>query len=107
ARALQRRKPMNPGSIVVGTDLGAASAEAIVAAGRWAREQGTALVVVHVAPDEVLRALEVPQVTAALRDRVDALLQPIGVPFIVRIEAGSPHAALVRVGDETRAELVV
>jgi nucleotide-binding universal stress UspA family protein len=63
--------------------------------------------VVHAAPDEVLRALETPKVEAALRARAVGLLGAAPPPLSVVIVAGSPHAALVHLADERGAALVV
>jgi nucleotide-binding universal stress UspA family protein len=93
--------------VVVGTDLSSSATEAIRQAGAWAARSGAPLVVVHVAPDELFRALEIPTVTEALRARVDTLVQPFGASFEIAIESGSPHAALVRFSDQREAALTV
>jgi nucleotide-binding universal stress UspA family protein len=98
---------MSLAPVVVGTDLSASAGEAIRQAGAWAVRIGAPLLVVHVAPDEIFRALEVPKVVDALTSRVEALVRPSGAQFKVVIEAGSPHAALVRLSDEQRAALTV
>jgi nucleotide-binding universal stress UspA family protein len=64
-------------------------------------------VVVHAAPDEVLRALETPKVEGALHARAASFLGANAPPLSVIIAAGSPHAALVHIADERRAALVV
>jgi nucleotide-binding universal stress UspA family protein len=98
---------MNSGTVVVGTDLSGASAEAISQAAAWAKRSNGVLVVVHVAPDEIFRALETPHVASALQDRVDGIVRPLGLSFDVALEAGSPHSALIKVADERHAALVV
>ena len=98
---------MTQAPILVGTDLSDSSGEAVKQAGAWASRTGAPLVVVHVAPDEIFRALETPKVTSALRARTDALLGDSGPPFDVVITAGSPHGALVHLADERKASLLV
>jgi nucleotide-binding universal stress UspA family protein len=93
--------------IIVGTDLSNTAAEAMRQAGAWAVRTGAPLVVVHVAPDEVFRALETPKVAAALQARAESLLGADAPPLSVVITAGSPHAALVHLADERGAALVV
>lgn len=93
-------------TIVVGTDLSAGATEAVTQAHAWARRVGARLLVVHVAPDEIFRALETPRVASALEDRVAEIVGR-DVPFEVTIAAGSPHGELVRLADERNATLLV
>lgn len=98
---------MANGPIVVGTDLSSGAAEALQQAGAWARRRGSKLLVVHVAPDEIFKALETPKITDALTERVASLLAPSGVTAEVVLGAGSPHAELVRIAREHDATMVV
>jgi len=93
--------------VIVGTDLSPSAAEAIRQAGAWAARIGTRLVIVHVAPDELFAALETPKVVDALRERVDAWVRPLQLPYEVLLRAGSAHSALVREADQSAAELLV
>jgi nucleotide-binding universal stress UspA family protein len=93
--------------VLVGIDLSPSAAEAIRQAGAWAKRAAAPLVVVHVAPDELFRALETPKVGDALRARVESTLGPECPPFDVVLVAGSAHGALVRLADERKAALVV
>jgi nucleotide-binding universal stress UspA family protein len=93
--------------VVVGIDLSPSAIEAVSQAGAWAMRTGAPLVVVHVAPDELFRALETPKVGDALRERVERTLGADCPPFDVALVAGSPHGALVRLADERNAALVV
>jgi nucleotide-binding universal stress UspA family protein len=93
--------------VIVGIDRSAAAQENIRQAGAWAQRIGAPLVIAHVAPDEVIRALETPGHMDTLRLRVEKVLGA-GVPaFEVVILAGSPHAALVQLADERNAALIV
>ena len=98
---------MTQAPILVGTDLSNSSEQAIQQAGAWARRTGAPLVVCHIAPDEVFRALETPKVAAALRARTESLLGPSAPALEVVIGSGSPHAALVHLADERGATLLV
>jgi nucleotide-binding universal stress UspA family protein len=93
--------------VIVGTDLSGSAAEAIRQAGAWAARASAPLLVVHVAPDEIFAALETPKVEAGIAKRVEATLAGLDVSAEIAIEAGSPHAALVRLSEERRARLVV
>jgi nucleotide-binding universal stress UspA family protein len=90
----------------VGTDLSHSATEAIRQAASWAARNSAPLIVVHVAPDDVFRALETPRVTSALRERVEAIIGSAAPAFEIVIAAGSPHGALVHLADERGAALV-
>src|ERR1041385_4546705 len=60
--------------VVVGIDLSTSGLEAVRQAAAWAARPGAPLVVAHVAPDELSRALETPKVADALRERVATTL---------------------------------
>ncbi|HEX4341658.1 MAG TPA: universal stress protein [Polyangiaceae bacterium] len=98
---------MSQSPVVVGTDLSHSATEAIRQAGAWAARIAAPLLVVHVAPDEVFRALETPKVTSALAARTEAILGASAPPFEIAILSGSPHGALVHLADERGAALVV
>lgn len=98
---------MGSSPIVVGTDLSGGAAEAVSQAGAWAQRTGGQLLVVHVAPDEIFRALETPKVLDAIQERVQTQLEGTGVVAEVVLGAGSPHTELVRIADERKAPLVV
>jgi nucleotide-binding universal stress UspA family protein len=93
--------------VLVGIDLSPSAAEAIRQAGAWARRSGAPLVAVHVAPDELFRALETPKVADALRTRIESTLGPECPAFDVVLAAGSAHGALVQLADARKAALVV
>lgn len=95
------------GPIVVGTDLSSGATEAVSQAGAWAQRTGGTLLVVHVAPDEIFRALETPKVLEALEERVETQLAGTGVSAEVVLGAGSAHAELVRIATKREAPLVV
>lgn len=98
---------MSQAPVIVGTDLSHSATEAIRQAAAWASRTSAPLVIVHVAPDEVFRALETPRVTSALQARTGEILGSSAPPFEVVIASGSPHGALVRLADERHAALVV
>ena len=98
---------MMSGTVVIGTDLSPPASEAVRQGAAWAKARGASLTIVHVAPDDILRALEEPAVTAALSHRVDPIARPLGVPFEVALEAGSAHSGLVRAADRLGAALIV
>lgn len=98
---------MKNATVVVGTDLSSSAGEALSQAAAWAKRRDAGLVVVHVAPDEIFRAMETPQVTEALRARVDSVIGGLGLSIDVVLEAGTAHSALVRVADERGAALLV
>ena len=100
-------RAMKNATVVVGTDLSSSAGEALTQAAAWAKRRNAGLVVVHVAPDEIFRALETPQVTDALRARVDAVIGGLGLSIEVVLQAGTPHSALVHAADERGAELIV
>jgi nucleotide-binding universal stress UspA family protein len=101
------RSGMKNATVVVGTDLSSSAGEALSQAAAWAKRRNAGLVVVHVAPDEIFRALETPQVTEALRARVDAATGGLGLSIDVVLESGTAHSALVRAADERGADLLV
>jgi nucleotide-binding universal stress UspA family protein len=99
--------PKNVAPLLVGTDLGGAADDAIRQAAAWAAKVGASLLVVHVAPDEVFRALEAPKVVDALTKNVQALTASFGVRAEVRLEAGSAHAVLLQTADTVGAGAIV
>jgi nucleotide-binding universal stress UspA family protein len=107
--------------ILVGSDLGAASDEAIRQAITLARAEHAELAVCHVLPEPQLRSLfpeeherdvEVlatiaPRSTAALRAQVEQLQAGQSVPFEVFVEQGSAYAELVDRAEQWHADLIV
>jgi len=107
--------------ILVGSDLGAASDEALRQAITLARAERAELAVCHVLPEPQLRALFpaeherdiealgaiAPRTTAALRAQVERLQAGQEVPFEVFVEQGSAYAELVDRAEQWGADLIV
>src|SRR4051812_36023467 len=107
--------------ILVGSDLGPASDEALRQALALARAEAAELALCHVLPEPQLRSLfpeeherdvEVlatiePHTTAALRAQVEQLLAGHPTPFYVFIEHGSAYAELVDRAEQWQADLIV
>lgn len=107
--------------ILVGSDLGAASDEALRQALALARAEGAELAVCHVLPEPQLRTLfpeeherDVqalatlePRMSAALRAQVERLQSQPALPLTVFVEQGSAYAELVECAEEWRADLIV
>ena len=107
--------------ILVGSDLGAASDEAVRQAINLARAEQAELAVCHVLPEpqlrtlfpeeherdiQVLAAIE-PRTAAALRVQVEQLQPAPAVPFDVFVEQGSAYAELVDRAEQWHADLIV
>ena len=107
--------------ILVGSDLGAASDEALRQAISLVHEEQAELAVCHVLPEpqlrtlfpeeherdiEALSTLE-PRMTAALRAQVERLHAGDAIPFSVFIEHGSTYAELVDRAEKWGADLIV
>jgi nucleotide-binding universal stress UspA family protein len=107
--------------ILVGSDLGAASDEAIRQAIALARAENAELAVCHVLPEPQLRSLfpeeherdiEVlatiaPRSALALRAQVEQLQAGQAFPFEVFVEQGSAYAELVDRAEQWQADLIV
>ena len=107
--------------ILVGSDLEAASDEAVRQAIAIARAGGAEVGVCHVLPEpqlrtffpeeherdvEALSTLE-PRMTAALRAQIERVQSEASIPFSVFIEQGSAYAELVNRAEEWQADLIV
>jgi nucleotide-binding universal stress UspA family protein len=107
--------------ILVGSDLGAASDEAMRQAIALARAEQAELAVCHVLPEPQLRALfpeeherDVealstlePRMTAALRAQVERLYSGEVIPFSAFVEQGSAYSELVHRAEKWGADLIV
>jgi nucleotide-binding universal stress UspA family protein len=107
--------------ILVGSDLGAASDEAVRQAISIAHAEQAELAVCHVLPEPQLRSLFPeehdrdrdalstlePRMTAALRAQVERLQNGAVIPFHVFIEQGSAYAELVDRAERWQADLIV
>lgn len=109
-------------TVLVASDFSAGADEAIVQADRWARETGARLVACHVVPYYVRVAMLFPQrheqdaeelvamqeqAAEALTARVTDLTGRAAEDFEVVVDAGAPDAAIVKLGEELKATLVV
>jgi nucleotide-binding universal stress UspA family protein len=107
--------------VLVGSDLGVASDEAVRQAITLARAERAELAVCHVLPQpqlhtffpkeherdiEVLAAME-PRTTAALRAQVEQFQTAQAVPVEIFIEQGSAYAELVDRAERWQADLIV
>lgn len=107
--------------ILVGSDLGAASDEAVRQAITLARAERAELAVCHVLPEpqahtlfpeeherdiEALAAIE-PRTLAAIRAQVEQFQTAQAVPFDVFVEQGSAYAELVSRAEQWQADLIV
>ncbi|HEY3253963.1 MAG TPA: universal stress protein [Polyangiaceae bacterium] len=107
--------------ILVGSDLGAASDEALRQALSLARAERAELAVCHVLPEPQLRALFPeehardletlaaiePRTTAALRAQLESLQPEQAIPFSVFVEQGSAYGELVDRAEQWGADLIV
>jgi len=107
--------------ILVGSDLGAASDEALRQAIALARAEGVELGVCHVLPQPQIRTLFPEEherdiealstlethMTVALHAQVERLQSGALIPFSVFIEQGSAYAELVDRAEKWRADLIV
>jgi nucleotide-binding universal stress UspA family protein len=107
--------------ILVGSDLGAASDEALRQAMTVARAERAELAVCHVLPEPQLRALFpkeherdvealaaiAPRTTAALRAQVERLQAEQALPVEVFVEQGSAYVELVDRAEQWGADLIV
>jgi len=107
--------------ILVGSDLGAASDEALRQAMSLARSERAELAVCHVLPEPQLRTLFPdeherdidalstlePRMTAALHAQVERLHAGEAIPFSVFVEHGSAYAELIDRAEKWRANLIV
>ena len=107
--------------ILVGSDFGAASDEAVRQAITLARAERAELAVCHVLPEpqahtlfpeeherdiQVLAAIE-PHTTAAIRAQVERFQTAQAIPFDVFVEQGSAYAELVSRAEQWQADLIV
>jgi universal stress protein A len=110
------------GPVLVGTDLSAASDEALWQGSELAKGLGTNLIVCHVVPDLDTVNILFPQLAdrnaehrqtvidtalAAVKRQISTRLGDAAPNVSAVIESGTPHAGVLSVADATRAGLIV